>query len=204
MKRNVKIGLVVALLIGTGFGVVSYLNYLKHRGKVAVIVRVSPSDAEVTIDGHRFPSGKTVYLEPKRYTFKAARQYFEEASSTMEVTMDNKVREVVLILGAESNEAKAFLIDHPSEQTLRESLGGKLANEQGEAARNKTPLVELLPFIDREFRIDYGPSVQNPDDPTAIAITITSTSESSKQEALNWIKFKGYDPAVLEMIYKNF
>lgn len=204
MKKQLIIGVVIVLAAGVGFGVVSYLNYLKHRGKTAVVVRVSPSDAEVTIDGQRYPSEKTIYLEPKLYDFKATRQFFEEVSTSVEITRDDHDREVVLILGAKSNEAKNYLRDHPSEQALRESLGGQLANEQGQAARDKTPLVDLLPFIDREFTIDYGPSVQSPDDPTAIAITITSTSEASKQDALAWIKFKGYDPAGLEIIYKNF
>ena len=203
MKRNVVIGAIILLLAG-GLGTLYYLNTVRHRGEVAVIVRVSPSDADVTVDGQDYPAGKKVYVKPGRHDFKATRQHFEAVSTSLELDEQDANREIVLILAANSNEAKAFLRDRPSEQTLREALGGQLTNEQGAAARDKTPLVELLPFIDREYRIDYGPSQKNPTDPTAIAITITSTSETTKQDALAWIRFKGYDPAELEIIYKNF
>lgn len=204
MRKNVIIGLVVLLLAVAGFGVAFYANNLRHRGKVALIIGVSPSDSSLTVDGQAFSSGKKVYLIPGNHTFKATREHFESVTTSLELRDSTSVRNIILILPAISSEAKAYLLDHPSEQALREALGGQLANEQGQAARSKTPLVDSLPFIDREYRIDYGPSQKNPSDPTAIAITITSTSEASKQDAISWIRFKGFDPDALEIIYKNF
>jgi len=199
-RRNFIICIILLIVV---FAVWQIMIAVSHRGKLLVTIKVSPSDALVSIDGNRTRS-KQVYVTPGKHIFEGKRKYFGDYSTSWEVSPETVSKPVILLLEASSPQAQEYLTNHPKEQSLREALGGQLANIQGEEAIKNTPLVTQLPFIDLEYRIDYGPSLKSPDDPTAISITITSTSEVSKQDALDWIRFKGFDPNKLEIIYESF
>lgn len=200
--RNRNLLIILGIIFIIGGTVWQFSVLLSHRGKIGITVQASPSDSVITMNGKKI-SGGTKYIVAGKYTFTAKRQYFTDYSTTVEINKDSQ-KDILLLLGADSNEAKAYLKSHPKEQALREAIGGQKANQEGEEASNKNPIVKLLPFIDREYRIDYGPSQLHPDDSSALSITITSTSEQSKQDALDWIRFKGFDPNKLEIYYKNF
>jgi hypothetical protein len=110
---------------------------------------------------------------------------------------------VTVTLTPSNEEGAEWLKTHPKEALKRESIGGTSYNSDSEQALKKTPLISSLPFIDQLYRVDYGLSKKTPDDPTATAIYIKYYTEEGKTQALDWIRFKGYNPSSLEIIYQD-
>lgn len=179
------------------------VDSINKSGKVPITIKVAPSDSIVTIDNKVSSSGN-VYIYPGIHTFKATRTSFTDYSITVKIDNSSSNSPIILLPSPDSEEAKKFLTDNPNVQAAREFLGGERANIEGENLLKTNPIISILPFIDREYRIDYGPSQLHPNDKLAISITITSTSEASQQDALDLLKFKGYDTSKLELIYKRF
>lgn len=188
---------VVAILII--WGAIDIINKI---GKIEVIIAASPSDSQITMDDNKINTGKS-YIKKGSHVFTAKRSGFNDCSIMIDIT-DNFKDSVILLLDPNSDEGRAFLNNNPNEQLTREGLGGILANQDGQNTTNKTPLIKILPFIDLDYRVDYGASLKTPKDNTSVAIYITSISEASKQDALNWIKDSGYDVNNLEIVYKYF
>ena len=66
------------------------------------------------------------------------------------------------------------------------------------------PLLKELPYIDRYFRVDYGPGVKSKDPATSTAIYIRASSPENRQMALSWIRQQGFDPVDYEITFKSF
>ena len=85
-----------------------------------------------------------------------------------------------------------------------ESISSQNSDQIAAQIVKKTPVVSSLPYSDEKtgFSIDYGQSKRYPNDPTSVAILITlDGGETAKAGALDWIRFTGYDPSKLEIIY---
>jgi hypothetical protein len=124
------------------------------------------------------------------------------ASQTKSVTaQQGKIVSVSIALISNSATTANWYATHPEDQKELEIITGRSYNSGAEQSVQKTPLIASLPHIDNFYRVDYGQSQAHPDDPNATAIYITYYSQDGKQQALDWIKFKGFDPASLEIIY---
>lgn len=186
-------------IIGISLAIIGLAIFILTRPKDNLVINVAPSSAEVIIDGKPYSSGGK-RLEPGKYTITAKKDGFTSPSKTVTVS-DDKLIEVDLLLNPVTAEAYGYLRDNPDEQLEREALGGKLVDIRSDEASKKTPLINELPFIDLMYRIDYGPSHKNRQDTAASAIYITLYDESARSQALDWIRYKGYDPEKLEIIY---
>lgn len=161
-------------------------------------IEVAPDSADLTLDGKKISSGD-ISVSVGSHTIKASMAGF--GTVTKKVDVSTKIVSVALLLDPTTQEGLDFLKSHPKEQLHRESIGGKNTEDRAREIAKKTPLIKYLPFIDREFRIDYGASANNRADTTASAIYVTYYSASGKQQAIDWIKFKGFDPNLLELFY---
>lgn len=195
--------IVVVLLVLT-LGIIGYEVGLaiSHRNKIPISIGVSPTDSVVRLSGKKIHAG-TVYISPGDYTFRAEHALFDAVEQKVTVGTTS-LRRVILIAPSTSDAAKKWLQDHPSEDATRQQLSAELSNQQGQILVQKNPIIKDLPYIDNTYRIDYGASVKNPNDSNAIAIYIKSTDDNAKQQALDWLKFKGYDPTKLEIYYSSF
>ncbi len=195
MKRN-KIMVIIGLL---GLAVLLVVWGLTRQSP-NVNLQVGPKDSAILLDGANISPGKQ-HLKPGTHQLKVTHSGFAEQEQTVIAPAKGLVT-VAIVLLPNSDEGRQWLIDHPGDAVAREGVASQAVGQTTSEIQRKNPLVAYLPFIDQLYRIDYGPSVAHPEDPTAVAIHITYFSDAGKQQALDWIKFKGVDPANLEIVYE--
>lgn len=166
-----------------------------------VTIEVSPADSVVTINGKKRGQG-TINVRPGTYSIVASRQDFATQSKSISV-VKGETKYVGLLLVSNSPATTNWYIDHPADAKKLEGISSKNFDLVSAEQTNRYPLIKSLPLIDQVYRIDYGRSLVHSDDPIAIAIYIKYYSEGGKQQALEWLKFKGYSPENLEIIYVN-
>lgn len=196
-KRKIRLItiLVPLLLIIIGVGVWFYLYSAK------LSVEAVPSDSSLTINGEKRGQG-TYRVRTGVYKIEASKQGFATESRSVLIGRGEK-RYVGIALIPNSSTTTNWYASHPSDAKLLEKISSKNFDQLSADQIKKFPLIKNLPLIDRLFRIDYGPSKANPNNPTAIAFYVKYYSENGKQQAIEWLKFKGYDPNKLEVIYTN-
>lgn len=178
-----------------------FLGFLTIRSAAPknLVLDVAPYSAKVLLNGKTISIGSH-YLKPGNYTVVASMEGFSTASQTFNISKGKAAR-IGLLLNPTSQVGYDYLSNHPKEQLHREALGGSNFSRQESSASRKTPLINELPFIDQYYKIDYGKSRQHPTNSSATAIYITLYGPNGKDQALEWIRFKGYDPNKLEIIY---
>jgi hypothetical protein len=191
-------------LLSVIFVVVLFAFIITRIGqkKANVSLTLSPSVADVVVDNTKKVEQGKFYLAPGSHKLSVTMGGFAEKSVNFDVTK-GQVTTLSVILLPNSRVGFDWLKNHPEEAARREGLGGKEFEQTGNAVASKLPLVDELPFIDQFFRVDYGPSIAHPDDSSAVALYIKYYSPEGKQQALAWLKFKGYDPSKLEIIYQD-
>ncbi len=179
------------------------IAYILHQSFLSaqIAVSVAPGDSSITINNKAHKAG-LFKVRPGTYAIKVSHPGFTEVSQTIEVIKGQK-KFVGYIMTPNSSSTASWYQTHPKDQQIIESISGQVTDQSSKDQIKRLGLIKELPLIDQLFRIDYGQSLQHPKDPTAIAIYIKYYSETGKQQALDWIKFKGYDPSKLEIIYKN-
>jgi hypothetical protein len=165
-----------------------------------LILDVAPGAAKIVLDGDRSITSGSHSLSVGKHTIRASQAGFAAVEKAFSVSK-GKVVTLDIVLNPNSEIGYAYLRNNPKEQLRRESLGGRSFDNESTKAGQKNPLIYELPFIDQLYRIDYGSSREHPGDPTATAIYITLYRTGAREDALDWIRFKGYDPSKLEIIY---
>lgn len=199
-KKYLRLALIAAVVIVAGIVAVIIVQNVRLATMGRLTTVVVPDDAVMTIDGKKAAINKKIGVATGERTVTVKRTGFKEQTQKF-TSKRGESNELRFFLEPVSAEAFKWLKDHPEQAHLAESLASQDFDKQAEATAKRTPLINDLPFIDQFYRIDYGMSEKHPDDPTAIAIYIRYWSEQGKADALEWIKFKGYDPDKLEIIY---
>jgi len=196
-RRFAPIIITVILVIIAGVGLLLLHNSRSFSGSITV--QVTPASATLTMNDKVVTAGK-IGVNPGSYTFKATLKGFDSSSKTITVKRGDSLY-VGLALLPNSPSTADWYQKHPTDQQLYEIITGKYFDITSSEQTQTLPLIQDLPFIDQFYRIDYGQSKANPTDQSAVALYITYYSQAGKQQALDWIKFKGYDPTSLEIIY---
>ncbi|HSW37390.1 MAG TPA: hypothetical protein VLG37_03425 [Candidatus Saccharimonadales bacterium] len=199
MKRR-QLALIIFLILCLAG--LAMLLFAPSKIKTGVQLDIVPSDAEVLIDSKIHSKLGATKLTAGIHNLKVSRRGFASAEVRFSVS-DGKITGLNLALKPSSSVGEKWLKDHPEETLKAEGFSGAAFDQQVNTIRQTTPLIASLPFTDQLFRVDYGASKLYPQDSTAVAIYITYYSEDGKQQALDWIRFKGYDPAKLEIIYES-
>lgn len=185
--------IIFSLIIGATIWARSY--------SAKITLEISPADSTITINDKKSNRG-TIKVRPGIYKVAASKQGFSTISKSVDVAK-GKSEYVGIVLVSNSPDTANWYVDHPSDAKLLEGISSKNFDLSSAVQTKNLPLIKSLPFIDQLYRIDYGRSQAHPDDPTAVAIYIKYYSEQGKQGALEWLKFKGYGPEKLEIIYIN-
>lgn len=205
MKINTRLIITIGIVIA--IGIVGYIVYVswQSRDKTATIdiQSIVPDDINITINGEKAASNGKIAVIPGTYTVAAKRSGFADKSQTVEAKA-HETTTVRLLLDPINEEGYTWARNHPDAFREYEALQGKLFDETGARMTTKYPLVSHLPETRTRWRVDYGQSVQHPNDPNAIAITITYGGfDEDKQNAIDWIKSLGFNPADYEIIYQT-
>lgn len=189
-------GLIVLLLI-----VFAITTIHKRPLTAKLTIQVAPKSSVITLNGKKVKAS-IISVKPGEYKVSASHSGFAEKTQTIKLSKDAS-QYVGLVLISNATSTANWYSSHPEDQTLVEVITGKTVSNDSEAQQKTIPLIKELPFIDQLFRVDYGVSKLKPTDPSAVAIYIKYYSDAGKQEALDWLKFKGYEPSALEIIYVN-
>jgi len=173
----------------------------KNIGKLPITINVTPDDSQLVIDKKIKVKAGDLRLKPGNHVVTMSRPGF--ASQTSHIVVSKNSLSFRFALHPNSLEGAQWLEQHSAQAREGEAVSSQQFDKNVDSSIAVTPLIKYLPFIDNEYRIDYGASIQKPNDPSASAIIISSSSENGKQDALSWIRFKGYDPATLEIIYRS-
>ncbi len=202
LRKTIYIGAgVVALLLVIWVFVLG----LQSRDKTATIEVQSavPNDATVTIDQSGVGSNSKNGVTPGKHIVVAKRKGFEDKSQEVDAKQ-GETKIVRLLMTPNSQEGYNWLREHPEQAVEYEGAVGEQFDQTSQKATDANPLIAYLPEVHPTWRVDYGKSVKNPNDPKALAIIVTyGGAEIDKQNALNWIKSIGFNPADYEIIYQT-
>lgn len=190
------IGMIAAAILG-------YFIYdaLAHGGKIKVILSPVPKDATVTIDGKQ-TSERTLYLEPKKYTFAASKDGYESYSENVQLEEGQGETYVTLSLYAQSKEAEKEQEKNQEDYLKNEGIAGKQANVDGRRFREKNPIVNKLPYQTLLYTIGYR---ADNTDPTGMSIIIEiKASEGRRADVVAQIERWGFDPTKLNIHFQNY
>ena len=198
IQRNKKL----LQLIGVGLFILivawALATYITRSGKVAVVVRVVPSSATISVNNTNIGNG-THYLKPGQYTFTATKDGFEQQKITTTITSDKDQNVVALSLVPKSDEAQKWADSHQDEYKKNETYGAIQASNDGKYFTDKNPITTKLPFTDPYFTIGYTP---NPDN--TITLTVSTPSPRYRFYAVEQIRKMGYDPTDFKIVFKDF
>jgi hypothetical protein len=187
-----------AVIIGMiGFGTYTMLSRI---GKEAVDVYIIPSDATLTANGQRIPSG-TAYLTPGTYTIEATRDGFESYSTTISVLTPNTAV-IDIALAPVSEEAKQWQKANEKLYYEHEGRIGDRANIKGEAFSQKNPITAKLPVDLLIYNIGYR---TDPSDPSGNSIIIEIDAPAGfRNAAVKKITELGFDPTDFKINFTNY
>ncbi|HKX23914.1 MAG TPA: PEGA domain-containing protein [Candidatus Saccharimonadales bacterium] len=201
LKKLIYIGVG---LLALGLIIVVFVLGLQSRDKTATIEIQSavPTDAKVTIDGGGVGSNRKNGVTPGKHTVVAKRDGFEDKTQEVEVKQ-GEAKIIRLLMTPNSQVGYEWMRAHPDLAVEYEAMVGQQFSAQSDKTVDANPLIQNLPEIHPTWRVDYGKSVAYPNDPNKVAIIITyGGAEIDKQNAINWIKSLGFNPADYEIVYK--
>ncbi len=207
MKRYLPliIGIIAVILFISGVSILfsrgdSVLPGSSKR-TATIITTVAPTfDTTITINGDGVKEGETK-VEPGTYTVQAAHKGFETESKMVTVKEGETVR-VGIALQSNSPDTADWYGKNETDARKFEGISSTESGIIGQQRINSLPFLTRLPVrVPNKYTIDYGPSKKDPNNPKAVAITISYNDASSREAARNWIRYQGYDPDKLEIIY---
>jgi hypothetical protein len=197
-KRNIFLAVAVVF----GIAIIGFVAVrTSHSGEVGLRVVVLPDDSTFTIDGHGARAGK-VYVTKGKHVFKASKKGFKEAKVDIDTATIDSNRTIYLLPAPDSEEAFAWLANHPEAQERREAAAGaEVVDIQKDV--EKTPLVDQLPFTAPgfEFIIDYT-TEKSINNTTEVIIIVKASNEEARQNARNWIEQQGTKVSSLNIRYE--
>jgi Flp pilus assembly protein CpaB len=190
-----QLKLIVTGAIVTAALLIGYIIYQvvhKQVYSATIVITVAPTDATVTINGQKAHSGSND-VKPGNVTVTAARTGFKSESQAS-VLVAGTTLTIGLALTSNDASTADWYTTHQKDQQALEKIVGTQYTQKSDAAVAQTPLIKELPFIGAGFRyrIDYGQPLPGTTDQ---GIYITAPNAEQQQEAVQWIKDAGYDPA---------
>lgn len=180
---------------------VGWFIYRSHTLSARLTLEVAPTGSHININGKSSREGQ-LKVKPGSYHLTFSQSGFSDYSKDIQLSKGGSAY-VGVSLFPSSAATQDWYKSHPTDAKKAEGISSKNFDQISSEQQRRLPLIKDLPFTDQLYWVDYGRSIKSPNDPNAIAIYIKYYSEPGKQQALDWIKFKGYDPAKLEIIYQN-
>ncbi len=202
-QKRLTFTIILVIITLAAFGIFTWVRQLPLTAKITV--EAVPIGVSIKINGNPAKNGVNK-VRPGMYEVTASRQGFTDNSQVVKVNKGS-THFLGFILAPNSPSTADWYTKHPDDQQKSQDISSKSNDALAQQLTEKNLIVQNLPFIDNRsgFRIDYGPSPAHPTDAGAVAITITTTgTQQAKDAALGWLRFMGYDPTKLEIVYKTF
>lgn len=200
MNKRVKLILLALLALAISLIVYTGVNYWRHRDLAKITIYVMPEDSNIKIDGQD-TSKHSLYIAPGEHKFEASKDGFITDKGSIVATKKGP-NDIYLTPTPQSAEALKWAADHPELEALRIQYAQINEAKRQAELKKRYPFLKYLPLETARYTITYGPSEKFPDDESAVTIYITAPSQTRKL-ALDWIKFRGGDPATLDIVYQD-
>ncbi len=197
-----KIIFVSALLVLTLFVflIVSSVRGLSRN--VTLTTEAAPLDSKITINENRAKNGINK-VKPGKYQIVFSRTGFGSETHTLAIQKNDKKYLGVVLMPHDPSYANWYFT-HPKDAKMAENISSHTFDTVQTQQLSTTPVLKYLPLIQPTYRIDSGISKKYPNDPTKIALYVSTKTDADKQAALDWLKAQGADPSKLEIIYQLY
>jgi hypothetical protein len=178
------------------------IPYFQHRGKVALKVTVLPKDSTLFVDNKKVRAGR-VYLTPGKHSLKATRQYFSDATKSIDTTKIDTKETIYLMPKPNSDKAFEYLEGHPEEQQQREAAESAAVQKQ-QSQLSKYPIISQLPYTAAgfEYTIDYDTTTDDNGN-IKLSFVVSIQNDDARAEALQWFKDHNTDPSTLNITFQG-
>jgi len=161
-----------------------------------------PPDSQLLLDGKTISSGKNSTTTGK-HTIEARHDHFDTLSKKVEV-IKNQVLVVPMALSPKDDTGKTWYENHQDDYlSLEATISSQYRLESSKITKMYPIVADLPQDISPLYRIDYGVSKRYPNDPTRIALYISSNTPANKYDAIRYIYLMGYDPSDYEIIFEG-
>jgi hypothetical protein len=198
MTPNIKRLTILVLLPVVVLG--GWFIYHNHSLSAKLTLEVAPTGSHININGNAVRGGQ-LKVKPGSYHLTFSQNGFSDYSKDVQLTKGESSF-VGVSLSPNSAATADWYKSHPEDAKKAEGISSKNFDQISLDQQRRLPLIKELPFIDLLWRVDYGRSVQHPNDPGAVAVYVSYYTEAAKKDAQDWLKFKGYDLSKLEIIYE--
>lgn len=203
LHDKIKPIIITAAIIVVGILLFTFGNYVINRGKGTVTLNIVPSNVRLSVDGASSKSVKqnqSLKLAAGHHSLTFSQEGFKEATVELDVQAGSK-RTVNAALPPANDQAAQQLSE--AESLRGEGIASNQMDSGVTEINRKYPFVNSLPINRLLFSIYPGPSLLAPQDPTAVGIYIKAPTARARQDALESIRLKGYDPSDYEIIFND-
>ncbi|MFZ1249552.1 MAG: PEGA domain-containing protein [Candidatus Saccharimonadales bacterium] len=197
--RVIKVIIILPLLAGLLLGIQHF--YLTQRYSAKITVEFTPASSTATLDGKKIGAG-TLRVRPGSKTIRVTHPGFSEASQVYSLRK-HETTYVGVVLESNSPSTTNWYSTHPADQKLVEKIAGLNMESVARKALILEPFIKELPFVGPGgiFRVDYGQTDSATGKPKII---IQADSKEAADDALSWIRTKGYKPESMKITYQKF
>ncbi len=167
-----------------------------------ITTMVTPTkDTRITVNGKNVKEG-IVELKSGPHDVTISHDGFATENRHVDLKDGQNILIAVILTGATDKTADYYAYNAADGQKA-EAISGRQSAAIVDAQMRTLPLIAQLPYaVNSQYTITFGPSVKEPNNLSAVTLHIQYNSEASKQAALNWIRYRGYEPAKLDITYE--
>lgn len=197
LKLNKKLIIIILVFIL----IIFVLLIINNKKDANLNINVAPSNTKILLDNKEIKAGKN-YVSNGKHNLSFSRSGFANNERQININQ-NDINNVYIVLTPTTEEGWNYYNKNQDEFMKIEGLSGKDFTNKSKDATETYPIIKQLPFDAEPFyRVDYGISKKYPDDPTKIALYVSTSQPQSTQDALETIFDSGFDPSDYEIIFQ--
>lgn len=200
-RRYLLFGGIIAIAI-IGWVISASVHVLTTRNTGLIEVQaVVPTDATATLDNKKINTNVEIRVGIGKHKLAFSRSGFASQTQTISVADGQATKTYNIYLSPSNSTGEEWLSANPSAAIQLEGQGSRAYDQLVAQNDANNPIVQQLPIIDPQYRIDYGVSAEHPNDEHAIGIYIQTSTPQGRQLALQALRDKSFDPSNLEIIF---
>jgi len=194
---NTRIILIIVAVV-LGILAIAAIPTIISLNNGTLSLTVVPADTVVKIDGNGTKAGNTG-MSAGNHKVALSRDGFASQDFTVNIKSGQTTNKSVVMI-ANSPVGTAWINNNIAQSSQAEGIAGKNIEDTGAVALANHKIIELLPYVGADFKIDYGSSKINPNDSTAVALYVTAATVEGHDKANIWIIAQGFTPGNFEII----